>query len=297
MSDDEGVVLPRMCKVSAAEARWDQTETLAFRQRFERVRSHIEQCCATLLSVVTNTLAMEEGGIPTDLVDEQIGKVQTEMIRLCTMLCKLGYQQRAVDQMTAQRFAMPEYEFDPSASNAELVRKDLDRHVRKCADVWESVLASAFEQEVPESEVQSHPKMVELNKRLSQVLSRRSKKSKGKQEEQSTSNNGNDDDRESDDDDDMEIVGTQRSYVCPITKSLFVDPMKCTLCGHHYSKEAIFRYLRSADSRGVRCPVAGCKTQVSVTVLVDDPIMAQQTELHTRTQRRIDENNPAQICL
>jgi len=67
---------------------------------------------------------------------------------------------------------------------------------------------------------------------------------------------------------DDEVVLTQTENVeeqrlkCPLTFVLLEDPVRCTDCGHRYSKDAVEKYIRMKSShRGrvaARCPVAGC---------------------------------------
>eukprot|EP00761_Pharyngomonas_kirbyi_P001445 gb/GECH01001449.1/.p1 GENE.gb/GECH01001449.1/~~gb/GECH01001449.1/.p1 ORF type:complete len:276 (+),score=88.09 gb/GECH01001449.1/:1-828(+) len=78
------------------------------------------------------------------------------------------------------------------------------------------------------------------------------------------------------------IVGTQdtsnvSSLVCPITKMLFEEPVKCVTCKHTYEKEAIIRLI--GRKREQECPVAGCNGLVSRDTLEPD------VEMETRVQR------------
>lgn len=71
---------------------------------------------------------------------------------------------------------------------------------------------------------------------------------------------------------------------CPITTKLMEDPVRNSLCGHTYSKEAILQHLRV--SRRKECPVAGCSAvNISPRHLTEDIGL---TQLVRRRRRRED---------
>ncbi|TMW40122.1 hypothetical protein DOY81_014800 [Sarcophaga bullata] len=58
----------------------------------------------------------------------------------------------------------------------------------------------------------------------------------------------------------------------PLTKKRMTNPVRNTLCSHHYEKSSILEAINS--SAGLRCPVAGCgnKQAVKQQHLVDDNV-------------------------
>ncbi|KAM3961880.1 uncharacterized protein ACR2FA_003964 [Aphomia sociella] len=83
--------------------------------------------------------------------------------------------------------------------------------------------------------VNNHPYMLELSKRYEKV-------------QQAA--------RQNLDESDLAITESQDQYIDPITKKAIVDPVKNTVCGHIYEKEAIMNLI-NMKSR-TKCPVAGC---------------------------------------
>ena len=65
---------------------------------------------------------------------------------------------------------------------------------------------------------------------------------------------------------------TEVSLICPITQSEYIDPVKCDVCSHTYSKEAIYTYLKIKNDRR-ECPVAGCGQIITKDHLVPDKEM------------------------
>jgi hypothetical protein len=73
------------------------------------------------------------------------------------------------------------------------------------------------------------------------------------------SSNNNNDSNEEDEDEELAIIGGGRhsssgGLRCPFTCTLLEDPVKSTVCGHAYSKQAILNHLSICS----KCPVAGC---------------------------------------
>lgn len=81
------------------------------------------------------------------------------------------------------------------------------------------------------------------------------------------------------DDDELEMTyQTKRSLKCPITMTNFIHPVRCKLCPHIFSRDAIMEMLRR--NRGtIKCPVAGC----------DKNIKAQDLERDRAMERRVRE--------
>ncbi|XP_012554594.2 E3 SUMO-protein ligase NSE2 [Hydra vulgaris] len=79
-------------------------------------------------------------------------------------------------------------------------------------------------------------------------------------------------------DNDCELEVTQdktNQYICPITKTEFVDPMINTECGHSYSKEAILSHIQ-LSKRKCRCPVGGCIQLVRLESLKPNNVISFQ---------------------
>ncbi|XP_059061397.1 E3 SUMO-protein ligase NSE2-like [Achroia grisella] len=83
--------------------------------------------------------------------------------------------------------------------------------------------------------INNHPYMLELKKRFD----------KGQQAA-----------RQNLDESDIAITETQDQYIDPITKKPIVDPVKNTVCGHIYEKDAIMNLI--IRNNKTKCPVAGC---------------------------------------
>jgi len=68
-----------------------------------------------------------------------------------------------------------------------------------------------------------------------------------------------------------QVDGTQ--FMCPITKTEFIDPVKNTHCGHSYSKVAIVTHIKHMKEKA-KCPIPGCSSKVSNDSLVENNILA-----------------------
>jgi SUMO ligase MMS21 Smc5/6 complex component len=62
---------------------------------------------------------------------------------------------------------------------------------------------------------------------------------------------------------------------CPLTSSLFVEPVASKVCSHVFSKAAILNHIKicTKDRRDCKCPVAGCGRIIA----------AKDLEVHERT--------------
>ena len=97
--------------------------------------------------------------------------------------------------------------------------------------------------------------------------------------------------QEEEEDDDFELTyRTKRTLKCPITMTLFQDPMRSKVCVHVYSKTAIFEMIRR--NRGATdCPVAGCDKIITEFSLERDRVM----ERRVRQQVEEDETRDAEV--
>eukprot|EP00475_Leptophrys_vorax_P024154 TRINITY_DN3326_c0_g1_i2.p1 TRINITY_DN3326_c0_g1~~TRINITY_DN3326_c0_g1_i2.p1 ORF type:complete len:284 (+),score=73.23 TRINITY_DN3326_c0_g1_i2:166-1017(+) len=70
----------------------------------------------------------------------------------------------------------------------------------------------------------------------------------------------------------MGSANSQALFMCPLTRSLLVDPVKSSKCGHHYSKQAIMQYIHSKAQhrQPAVCPVSGCRQLVTSESLEPD---------------------------
>ena len=75
-------------------------------------------------------------------------------------------------------------------------------------------------------------------------------------------------------DDVIEIAQEHISYNCPITLQRFVNPVKSTVCGHHFEKEAIMQLIGRGPS--VDCPVGGCNQMLTKVDLKEDAYMVEK---------------------
>nr|XP_021181953.2 E3 SUMO-protein ligase NSE2 [Helicoverpa armigera] len=83
--------------------------------------------------------------------------------------------------------------------------------------------------------IDNHPYMMEFKKRIQQGM-------------ESASNNL--------DESDLAITESQDQYLDPITKRPVTDPVKNSVCGHIYEKDAILNLISTKPR--TKCPVAGC---------------------------------------
>ncbi|KAL7722200.1 SP-RING-type domain-containing protein [Entamoeba marina] len=79
------------------------------------------------------------------------------------------------------------------------------------------------------------------------------------------------------DDEDI-IIEDKVSFNCPLTRKLFEDPVKSTVCGHTFSKQAIISYIGSNRKR--KCPVAGCDRSFGKNDLEKDVETIHAMERH-----------------
>lgn len=89
-----------------------------------------------------------------------------------------------------------------------------------------------------------------------------------------------------DDDDDIMISQSEDplKYICPITKVEFVDPVKCTLCAHTYSRKGIEAHIKAAGKRA-KCPIPGCVSKDCITLEHLEPNNVLAFELRKKNKR------------
>ncbi|CAH2107793.1 unnamed protein product [Euphydryas editha] len=82
---------------------------------------------------------------------------------------------------------------------------------------------------------------------------------------------------------DVTITQVDDRYVKdPITKKPIQDPVKNTICGHIYEREAIKHYQNIKCNRRARCPVVGCGNQEPLQIenLISDIEYRQRIARH-----------------
>eukprot|EP01098_Paradermamoeba_levis_P002536 TRINITY_DN12929_c0_g1_i1.p1 TRINITY_DN12929_c0_g1~~TRINITY_DN12929_c0_g1_i1.p1 ORF type:complete len:219 (-),score=63.64 TRINITY_DN12929_c0_g1_i1:210-866(-) len=88
----------------------------------------------------------------------------------------------------------------------------------------------------------------------------------------------------------------EADILCPLTRKELEEPMKNQTCGHVYSKEAIYSYIKSKKAGPfgqVQCPVAGCRQAVTLGTLEYDKDAERRVK---KTQRKHkDEEDPDDI--
>ncbi|KAH8930119.1 hypothetical protein BT69DRAFT_1315174 [Atractiella rhizophila] len=88
-------------------------------------------------------------------------------------------------------------------------------------------------------------------------------------------------DGESDSDSDIEVGGSTQTFKCPITMGWLEDAVKSTICGHQYSREGVYSYIRE-NGGAVECPVTGCDKKITMNSLRDDPNLSRRVKEHRR---------------
>jgi len=76
------------------------------------------------------------------------------------------------------------------------------------------------------------------------------------------------------------MMDAKISLKCPVSGMLLEDPVKNTLCGHIYSRQAILGLIGS--KRTIPCPFAGCSKMVSKRTLVNDLQTQRELKKHVR---------------
>ena len=108
-----------------------------------------------------------------------------------------------------------------------------------------------------------------------------------------TNGAGNDDDDGGGDDDDDGLVVAQRSadVICPLSRTLFVDPVTSPACGHTFSRAAVLELVKQHRSGGLRnnksnprCPIPGCSQRLDPDKLVTNEDVAFDVKEHQRKE-------------
>eukprot|EP01105_Mastigella_eilhardi_P016948 TRINITY_DN3890_c0_g1_i1.p1 TRINITY_DN3890_c0_g1~~TRINITY_DN3890_c0_g1_i1.p1 ORF type:complete len:250 (+),score=74.23 TRINITY_DN3890_c0_g1_i1:65-751(+) len=73
-------------------------------------------------------------------------------------------------------------------------------------------------------------------------------------------------------DEDLVEAPVERTIICPITKTQFVNPVRNKACGHVFTRDAIMDLLQR-QKHGMDCPVPGCDKQIVAGGLEPDEEM------------------------
>lgn len=97
------------------------------------------------------------------------------------------------------------------------------------------------------------------------------------------SDDNDDDEVLSEGEQDIIVSSIKSNLTCPLTQTLFKDPVTNPTCGHSYSRDAILALSRSGTS--VPCPLNGCNRSVIISRL--EPNKVLERRIKQRNQPRI----------
>ena len=89
-----------------------------------------------------------------------------------------------------------------------------------------------------------------------------------------------------DEDEDLIMATQSLPHMCPITKMVLENPVTCQSCSHTYSLAAITAHIRNSSRHGggAPCPVAGCRSRVTMKTIRPDRRVAAHVERYMRLQ-------------
>jgi len=88
-----------------------------------------------------------------------------------------------------------------------------------------------------------------------------------------------------------------RSLRCPLSGAYFEDPMKCRVCYHIYSRNALEQFLKQARGRNCKCPVPGCSnSHLTIKSCDPDPTTAMRVKKQQRMSAREKELRMSQAA-
>ncbi|XP_032510974.2 E3 SUMO-protein ligase NSE2-like [Danaus plexippus] len=138
---------------------------------------------------------------------------------------------------------------DSNASNINSINKRFDKYLK---DMTKRV------------KVKDHPLMVKMMKVI---------------EKGQTVRDGNLDES------DVAITQTDEAFIDPLTMRVIQDPVRNTLCGHVYEREAIIAHIRGRKKKTL-CPVVGCRNTEPLRVeqlVPDEDIRLRVTQMLNRS--------------
>ncbi|OWR49078.1 E3 SUMO-protein ligase NSE2 [Danaus plexippus plexippus] len=138
---------------------------------------------------------------------------------------------------------------DSNASNINSINKRFDKYLK---DMTKRV------------KVKDHPSMLKMMKVI---------------EKGQTFRDGNLDES------DVAITQTEEAFIDPLTMRVIQDPVRNTLCGHVYEREAIIAHIRGRKKKTL-CPVVGCRNTEPLRVeqlVPDEDIRLRVTQMLNRS--------------
>jgi hypothetical protein len=99
-------------------------------------------------------------------------------------------------------------------------------------------------------------------------------------------------------DEDMVVAREVVSYKCPLTKQYFEDPVTSSVCGHSFSKEAIYDVIHTQTvgrNGRIKCPVQACRHFYGISDLKPAPELAKQMQTQIRREIKASQARDAGI--
>lgn len=81
------------------------------------------------------------------------------------------------------------------------------------------------------------------------------------------------------DDDELEVEGGKVDLTCPISREIYIKPVKNSNCGHSYNYDSLKIYVRSSN----KCP--DCEARVALDCVVPDKIMEVRVRCYKRDKK------------
>jgi len=112
----------------------------------------------------------------------------------------------------------------------------------------------------------------------------------GKKDEDS----GNEEEKNAMSEDDMEVMNSEKYYICKISRRPFVDPYYFEECGHRYEYAAILSlYQQREEGKELECPILGCKAKIDdISRLLRDEKTKYLTEKWLQEKKRKKDEKP-----
>jgi len=70
-----------------------------------------------------------------------------------------------------------------------------------------------------------------------------------------------------------QVIDEAQKYICPITKTELVDPVKSKKCNHTYSRKAIESLIMQRKQKA-RCPIPGCVHTLTIEDIESNNVVA-----------------------
>jgi len=94
--------------------------------------------------------------------------------------------------------------------------------------------------------------------------------------------------------DDMEVMNSEKCYICKISRKPFVDPYYFEECGHRYEYAAIVSlYQQREEGQQLECPILGCTAKIdNISRLLKDDKTKYLTQKWLREKKRKKDEKP-----